>query len=119
MASVMGICAGLVGSKSGNVENVLFFDAFLNDPMVQNNPHAAAADPDGTLTDRSRGGPGSRYSSLEARIFGNQRSLYIRACGHKGRGPIYGLPPLPPTSFIRRSALVAHRMSLVCLNAIF
>ena len=29
MASVMGICGGLVGPKSGNVENVLVFNAFL------------------------------------------------------------------------------------------
>ena len=30
MASVMGICAGLLGPKSGNVEKVLVFKAFLN-----------------------------------------------------------------------------------------
>ena len=30
MASVMGICGGLVGPKSGNVEKVLVFKAFLN-----------------------------------------------------------------------------------------
>ena len=30
MASVMGICAGLVGPKSENVEKVLVFKAFLN-----------------------------------------------------------------------------------------
>ena len=29
MASVMGICAGLVGPKSENVEKVLFFNGFL------------------------------------------------------------------------------------------
>ena len=29
MASVMGICAGLLGPKSGNVEKVLVFKAFL------------------------------------------------------------------------------------------
>ena len=29
MASVMGICAGLVGPKSENVEKVLVFKAFL------------------------------------------------------------------------------------------
>ena len=29
MASVRGICAGLLGPKSGNVENVLVFKAFL------------------------------------------------------------------------------------------
>ena len=29
MASVMGICAGLVGPKSENVEKVLVFNAFL------------------------------------------------------------------------------------------
>ena len=29
MASVMGICGGLVGPKSGNVEKVLVFKAFL------------------------------------------------------------------------------------------
>ena len=29
MASVMGICGGLVGPKSGNVENVLVFNAFF------------------------------------------------------------------------------------------
>ena len=29
-ASVMGICAGLVGPKSENVEKVLVFKAFLN-----------------------------------------------------------------------------------------
>ena len=29
MASMMGICAGLVGPKSENVENVLVFKAFL------------------------------------------------------------------------------------------
>ena len=29
MASVMGICGGLVGPKSGNVEKVLVFNAFL------------------------------------------------------------------------------------------
>ena len=30
MASVMGIRGGLVGPKSGNVERVLVFNAFLN-----------------------------------------------------------------------------------------
>ena len=30
MASVMGICGSLVGPKSGNVEKVLVFKAFLN-----------------------------------------------------------------------------------------
>ena len=29
LASVMGICAGLVGPKSGNVEKVLVFKAFF------------------------------------------------------------------------------------------
>ena len=29
MASVMGICGGLVGPKSGNVEKVLVFKAFF------------------------------------------------------------------------------------------
>ena len=29
MASVMGICGGLVGPKTGNVEKVLVFNAFL------------------------------------------------------------------------------------------
>ena len=29
MASVMGVCGGLVGPKSGNVEKVLVFIAFL------------------------------------------------------------------------------------------
>ena len=29
MASVMGICAGLLGPESGNVEKVLVFKAFL------------------------------------------------------------------------------------------
>ena len=29
MASVMGICGGLVGPKSGNVEKVLVFKGFL------------------------------------------------------------------------------------------
>ena len=32
MASVMGICAGLVGPKSGNVEKVLVFKAFFGTP---------------------------------------------------------------------------------------
>ena len=56
-------------------------------------------------------------SNLE--YFGTERTVPTRACGHKGRGPIYGLPPLPPTSFIGRSALVARRMSLVALKTIF
>ena len=33
MASVMGICGSLVGPKSGNVEKVLVFKAFLNGQM--------------------------------------------------------------------------------------
>ena len=41
----MGMCAGLVGPKSENVEKVLVFKAFLKDAMVQNPPHASAADP--------------------------------------------------------------------------
>ena len=33
-----------VEPKSGNVEKVLVFKAFLKDSMVQNTPHASAAD---------------------------------------------------------------------------
>ena len=44
MASMMHICSGLVGPKSGNVEKVLVFKAFLKDSMVQNTPHASSAD---------------------------------------------------------------------------
>ena len=39
-----------VEPKSGNVEKVLVFKAFLKDSMVQNTPHASSAD----LTDRWR-----------------------------------------------------------------
>ena len=46
---MMHICSGLVGPKSGNVEKVLVFKAFLKDSMVQNTPHASSADPDGGL----------------------------------------------------------------------
>ena len=35
MASVMGICAGLVGPKTENVEKVLVFKAFLKNRKVE------------------------------------------------------------------------------------
>ena len=35
MASVMGICGGLVGPKSGNVEEVLVFNAFVEGSKEQ------------------------------------------------------------------------------------
>ena len=35
MASVMGICGGLVGPKSGNVEKVLVFIAFFEGSKEQ------------------------------------------------------------------------------------
>ena len=35
MASVMGICGGLVGPKRGNVEKVLVFNAFFEKSKEQ------------------------------------------------------------------------------------
>ena len=35
MACVMGICGGLVGPKSGNVEKVLVFNAFFEGSKEQ------------------------------------------------------------------------------------
>ena len=40
MASVMGIYAGLVGPKSGNVEKVLVFKAFLKGQRCDGDPGA-------------------------------------------------------------------------------
>ena len=40
MASVMGICGSLVGPKSGNVEKVLVFKAFLKGQRVYEDPGA-------------------------------------------------------------------------------
>ena len=40
MASVMGICGSLVGPKSGNVEKVLVFQAFLNGQRGDGDPKA-------------------------------------------------------------------------------
>ena len=40
MASVMGICAGLVGPKSENVEKVLVFKAFLEGQRCDGDPGA-------------------------------------------------------------------------------
>ena len=40
MASVMGICGSLVGPKSGNVEKVLVFKAFLKGQRVYGDPGA-------------------------------------------------------------------------------
>ena len=40
MASVMGICAGLVGPKSENVEKVLAFEAFLKGQRREGEPGA-------------------------------------------------------------------------------
>ena len=40
MASVMGICAGLLGPKSGNVEKVLVFKAFLKGQRCDADPGA-------------------------------------------------------------------------------
>ena len=40
MASVMGICGSLVGPKSGNVEKVLVFKAFLNGQRCDEDPGA-------------------------------------------------------------------------------
>ena len=40
MASVMGICAGLVEPKSGNVEKVWVFKAFLNGQRCDEDPGA-------------------------------------------------------------------------------
>ena len=40
MASVMGICAGLLGPKSGNVEKVLVFKAFLKGQRCDEDPGA-------------------------------------------------------------------------------
>ena len=40
MASVMGICGGLVGPKSGNVEKVLVFKAFLKGQRCDEDPGA-------------------------------------------------------------------------------
>ena len=94
-----------VEPKSGNVEKVLVFKSFLKDSMVQNTPHAASADP----------GLGVRALAIrgfEPRIFGTEGTRPTRACGHKGRGPIYGLPPLPPTSSTRRSSIGDRRTAI-------
>ena len=40
MASVMGICGSLVGPKSGNVEKVLVFKAFLKGQRCDEDPGA-------------------------------------------------------------------------------
>ena len=40
MASVMGICGSLVGPKSGSVEKVLVFKAFLNGQRRDGDPGA-------------------------------------------------------------------------------
>ena len=40
MASVMGICGSLVGPKSGNVEKVSIFKAFLKGQRVYEDPGA-------------------------------------------------------------------------------
>ena len=40
MASVMGICGSLVGPKSGNVEKVLVFKAFLKGQRCDEYPGA-------------------------------------------------------------------------------
>ena len=40
MASVMGICGSLVGPKSGNVEKVLVFKAFLKGQRCDGDPGA-------------------------------------------------------------------------------
>ena len=82
-----------VEPKSGNVEKVLVFKAFLKDSMVQNSPHAASAD----LADCCRRGPGSRYSRFRtSNISETERTVPTRACGHKGRGPIYPLSGCGP-----------------------
>ena len=41
MASVMGICASLVGQKSENVENVLVFKGFLKGQKSPEHPKCA------------------------------------------------------------------------------
>ena len=77
-----------------------------------------------------RGSGLSLFEVSNLEYFGTERTVPTRACGHKGRGPIYGLPPLPPTSSARHSSLVARfrhseiprsrdsgrRMSLVARN---
>ena len=47
MASVMGICGGLVGPKSGNVEKVLVFNVFLK----------GQEGPEGAQPDKHHSGP--------------------------------------------------------------
>ena len=45
MASVMGICASLVGPKSENVEKVLVFKAFLKGQKSPEGPNGAKKSP--------------------------------------------------------------------------
>ena len=45
MASVMGICASLVGPKSENVEKVLVFKAFLKGQKSPEGPRCARDPP--------------------------------------------------------------------------
>ena len=49
MASVMGICAGLVGPKSENVKEVLVFEAFFEGSRGPKYPNRAKNRPRGSI----------------------------------------------------------------------
>ena len=96
-----------VEPKSGNVEKVLVFKAFLKDSMVQNTPHAASAD----LADRCRGGPGSRYSRFRTSNISGPKGLDLlglAATRAAARFMGYRRFRRPPLLGERRMALVAH-----------
>ena len=88
MASVMGICGGLVEPKSENVEIVQVFKAFFEGQSAQNTPPPL----------HRNSGEGGRALALcfAKHNFGTERTRPTRACGHKGRGPIYPLSGCGP-----------------------
>ena len=73
MASVMGICGGLVGPKNENVENLLVFNAFLKGPRGALGPQPGLRPSE---PDRLGGGRG--------RVNPPPRSLFWRFEGLEG-----------------------------------